>query len=124
MHRAQHLLPVGTSRLPALPIRLKRQYRLKWAAAADKSSKSGSKNAGSPGSEGGKPKFGWFNIMSKKNQVNDGGSSNATAEQPASPAWGGASATDWGGQGVEEEARGDPLGGASITCAVLARILF
>ena len=81
------------------------------AAAADNSSKSGSKHAESPKSEGSKPKFGWFNMTSKKRPADGGRSSNASAEQPASPAWGGASATDWGGQGIEEEARGDPLGG-------------
>ncbi len=113
MYRTQHLLPVGTCRLPAEPCQLNRQYRLKWAAAADNSSKSASNKADSPRSEGGKPKFGWFNMMSKKSQANDGSSSNVSAEQPASPAWGGTSATDWGGQGVEEEARGDPLGGAA-----------
>ena len=88
------------------------------AAAAGNSSKSGSKDAESPRSEGRKPKFGWFNMKSKKSQATDGSSSNASAEQPASPAWGGTSATDWGGQGVEEEARGDPLGGSSIIYAV------
>ena len=128
MYRTQQLLPAGTCRLPAVPCQLKRQYRLKWAAAADNSSKSGSKNAESPKSEGSKPNFGWFNMKSKKSQeksqANDGSSTKASAEQPASPAWGGNSATDWGGQGIEEEARGDPLGGASGTCAVLTCMLF